>query len=117
MQAVVVQVFAEAARAVAAVFDFAAVGVVDAVGEVMRGIGRGFDDQQLIEADAAVAVGQREDFLARPVEGFMQGIQHDKVVTEAVHFAESADAHRFDTRRSKASIRMAPRTEAMNPAG
>ena len=117
VQAVVAQVFAEAARAVAAVFDFAAVGVVDAVGVIVRGIRRGFDDEQLVKADAAVAVGQRADARARPVEGLLQGIQDDEVVTEAVHFAETADAHRRATAFTSSRMRMAPSTEPINPAG
>jgi hypothetical protein len=55
----------EAARAVAALLDLPAVGVEDAVAKVDPRLGRRFDDQDLVAADAAVAVGDAPQRFAR----------------------------------------------------
>ena len=55
----------EAARAVAALLDLAAVGVVDPVAEVGVGARRPLDDEHLVAADAEVAVGERAQLRAR----------------------------------------------------
>ena len=67
--------FQEAARAVAALLDLAAVGVEDAVAEIGVGPCRRLDHQDLIAADAEMAVGempqlrrrQRERRARRPI--------------------------------------------------
>jgi hypothetical protein len=54
----------EAARAVAALLDLAAVGVDDAVAEVVGGVARLFHHQQLVAADAEMPVGEAPHLVA-----------------------------------------------------
>src|SRR5256885_2054300 len=78
----------EAARAVAALLDLAAVGVEDAVAEV-RAIGlRPLDDQDLVAADAEMAIGDLAQLFAREREGPSSAIQHDEVVAGTLHLGE-----------------------------
>ncbi len=79
----------EAARAVAALLDLAAVGVEDPVAEVGRGVARLLDHQNLIAADAAVPLGDSPQLLARQGKGFLRKVENDKIVARAVHFGES----------------------------
>jgi hypothetical protein len=58
----------EGARAVAALFDFAAVVVEDAVAEIAAGLGRRFDHQDLVGADAEAAVGQAAPLRGRELD-------------------------------------------------
>ena len=58
----------EAARAVAALLDLAAVGVEDAVAEIGAGARGGLDQQDLVAADAEMAVGDPAHLLAAKVE-------------------------------------------------
>ena len=83
-----IKIVAEAAGAVAAVFHLAAVGVEDAIDEVMARVAGGLDNQQLVEADAAMAVGPGADLGRRPGEGPVAAIQHHKVITQPVHFGK-----------------------------
>ena len=53
----------EAARAVAALLDLAAVGVEDAVAEIRFGVLGGFHQQDLVAAHAEMAVGQQAQLL------------------------------------------------------
>ena len=84
----------EAARAVAALFDLAAVGVEDAVAEIDVGARGGLDHQQLVAADAEVAVGDRLHARRAQVDRRAGGVDDDEVVAEAVHLGE-AQFHRF----------------------
>ena len=79
----------EAACAVAALFDLAAVGVEDAVAEIDVGAGRRLDHQQLITADAAVAVGDRLDARGGEIDRRARGVDDDEVVAQAVHLGEA----------------------------
>jgi hypothetical protein len=83
----------EAARAVAALLDLAAVGIEDAVAEIDARRRRALDDQDLVAADAEMAVGEKARLGRRRHEVLADGVEHDEIVAEAVHFGE-ADAHR-----------------------
>src|SRR6185295_9599804 len=78
----------EAARAVAALLDFAAVGVEDAIAEVDALLRRPLDDQQLVEADAEVPVGERADLLAAEREVLLRRVDDDEIVARALHLGE-----------------------------
>ncbi len=88
----------EAARAVAALLDLAAIGIEDAVAEIDAGRRRTFDHQDLVATDAKVAVGEKARLGRRRHEVLVDGVEHDKVVAEAVHFGE-ADSHGRSIRR------------------
>ena len=88
-QALLVHEAHEAARAVAALLDFAAVGVEDAVAEIDVGAGRRFDHQHLVAADAEIAVGEATHLLRRQDDRLANGVDNDEVVTEAVHLGET----------------------------
>src|SRR5690606_3459361 len=81
----------EAARAVSALLDFAAVGVEDAVAEVGLAPARALDDEQLVAADAEMPVGHARDLLRAETEGLARRIDDDEVVARALHLGE---AHR-----------------------
>jgi hypothetical protein len=88
----------EAARAVAALLDLAAVGIEDAVAEIDARRRRALHHQDLVAADAEMAVGQKARLGRRRHEVLVDGVEHDEIVAEAVHFCE-ADAHRRRIRR------------------
>ena len=88
----------DAAARVAASLDLAAIGVVDGKRGIRSGLGWRFDDDQLVEADAAAAVGQRAHGIGR------QGPRHEtrcalpcvddhEVVAEPVHLDEFGAVH------------------------
>ena len=88
------EVAREAAHAVAALLDLAAVGVEDSIARV-GAVGRvlAVDEQQLIEADAAAAIGPAPHELGGRRSARARPRQHHEVVAEAVHLGES-ELHR-----------------------
>jgi hypothetical protein len=75
-------------RAVAAVFDFAAIRIEDAVAEIHIVARRFLDDQDLVGADAEMAAGQRAPLRVGQVELLVNAVQHDEIVAGAVHLGE-----------------------------
>ncbi len=82
----------EAARAVAALADFAAVGVEDPVVKVGIRMPRRLDYQHLVEADPGMAVGQPADGRRSRDHRRAGGVDDDEVVARAVHLGET-DSH------------------------
>ena len=78
----------KAARAVAAVLHLAAVGVEDPVAKIHVRLARRLYQQQLIEADPEMAVGQLADLLVPQVGALGDQIDHHEVVAQAVHLGE-----------------------------
>ncbi len=78
----------EAARAVAALRHFAAVGIEDTIVEIEIGIVRRLDDQQLIETDPQMAIRQPANQLRREKDVLRHGIHNHEIVAESVHFGE-----------------------------
>jgi hypothetical protein len=78
----------EAARTVAAVFDFAAVGIENPVAEVCLRMRRMFDQQYLIAANTELAVGEGACARCSHFNGLAHPIQDHKIITGAVHFCE-----------------------------
>jgi hypothetical protein len=78
----------EAARAVAALLHLAAVRVVDTVAEIVRGIGGLLDHEQLVAADAEMAIGDCPHELGRERHRLAHAVQHDEVVSLALHLGE-----------------------------
>ena len=87
-QAFVEHEVGEAARTIATVLHFIAIRVEDAVIEFHVGSRRGFDQQQLVEADAGMAVGQATDLGAGQHDGIRNQVDDHEVVAEAVHFGK-----------------------------
>ena len=79
----------EAACAVAALLDLAAVGIEDAVAEIDIGRRGALDHQDLVAADAEVAVSEKACLGRRRHEVLIDGVEYDKVVAEAVHLGEA----------------------------
>ena len=78
----------ETAGTIAALTDFAAIGIEDAVAEI-GGRGAGcLHQQQLVKADACVAVSELLYLLRRQEHGLINSVNDDKVVAEAVHLGE-----------------------------
>ena len=77
----------EAAGPISAHFGFTAVGVVVAHAEVGGGLG-GFDSDEAIGADAAMAVTNLGDLGGGEWEYIEAIIDHDEVIACAVHFGE-----------------------------
>ena len=81
-------IFNEAARAVAALFDLSAVLVKDSVFEVDRVIIGFFNNQNLIGTDAKMAVSQMSQLLFCEGKRFFSAVKHHEVVSCSVHFRE-----------------------------
>ena len=81
----------KAARAIAALFDLAAIGIEDAVVELCIGVARSFDQQYLVAADTEPPVGEGAQL------GFVEHhlltgrVEHDEIVAQAMHFGEIQD--------------------------
>ena len=86
-QAVVAHEHDEAARAVAALLDLAAVGVEDAVAEVRVTL-RALDDEHLVAAHAEAAVGQRANRVRRQVDTLAHAVDDDEIVAQPLHLGE-----------------------------
>src|SRR6266581_837867 len=103
-KAVVANEADEAAGPVAALLDFAAIGIEDAVAEIDTDAGRRLDDQDLVAADAEMPVGEE----ARPIRVQVHCLAHrvddDEVVAQSLHFRE-ADLH---------ALSVSPRRHAKN---
>ena len=95
----------EAARAVAALFYLAAIGVKDAIAEVSARRLRRLDQQQLIKADAGMAIAQRTDLFRGQFDILTHAVDHDEVVAEAVHFGKFQAHNRYNFLASQPSNR------------
>ena len=99
-QSLVAHIAQEAARAVAAMLDFLAVGVEDAVVEVGAGRARRLDQQNLVAADAEMAIGERARVLGVERDRLTHGIEHDEIVSHTLHFGESQPHQRAKSNAS-----------------
>ena len=81
----------EAARAISAVFDLAAVSVKNPVAEVCLGMGGRVDQQYLIATNAELAMGQGPGAFGGHVDGLAYPIEDHEIVTGAMHFCEVPD--------------------------
>src|SRR3546814_19418750 len=79
----------DAARAVAALLRGRAVGVPDPVGGDGAGAGGRLDGQDLVAADAGVAVGQRPAQFRRWLRGAVAQVDAAEIIAGAVHLAET----------------------------
>ena len=69
-------------------FYFAAIRVEDAVTEIHAlALGR-LDQQQLVKADAKMAVAQLADGLGGKLQFLAYAIEHDEVVSKALHLGK-----------------------------
>ncbi len=84
---------ADAAGGVAAGLGLAAVRVADAHQELRCGIGGRLQHDQLVAADAGAAVGQGPSRADPDRELAATGVEHDKIVAEAVHLQKRHLAH------------------------
>jgi len=84
----------DTARAVAAGARFGAVGVEDAHEHVGARALRRLDHQQLVEADAAVTVGDAAGLVGMDRDRPLARVQHDEVVAQPVHLPERQPVHR-----------------------
>lgn len=96
-EALVAHVAGEAARAVAALLDLAAVGVVDDVFEVDAVGWRRTHGEDLVGADPEVAVGEIAVLRGREAQAPLRFVEHDEIVAGTLHFGE-ADLHPQDYR-------------------
>ena len=99
----------KAARAIAALLDLAAIGVVDDVFKVDAVGGRRPHRQDLVGADAKVAVGQKTVVGGAQTQRPLGFVEHHKIVARALHLGKS-DSHdrdylRCGRRRVKAGHR------------
>jgi hypothetical protein len=78
----------EAARAVAALLDLAAVGVEDPVDEVHVGAVGRLDQQHLVGAHAEVAIRERAPLRLGQRHALAHAVEHDEVVARALHLGE-----------------------------
>src|SRR6185437_17067268 len=81
----------DAPRAVAALLDFAPVGIEDSVGEARARLPRRLEYERLIETDPAAPLGEPPQRGGRG-RSARRRVEYDEVVAEAVHLRE-VDAH------------------------
>ena len=86
-QPLVVHKTHKAARAIPALFDFAAIAIEDAIAKVGIAL-RFFDNQNLIRTDTKVAVRQRLPLRAGEIKRLMNAVEHDEIGAQALHFGE-----------------------------
>ena len=75
--------------------DLAAIGIENAVTEIDIGARRALDDQHLVAADTEAPVGQTPHLLGGQRHALVDGVDHDEVIAEAVHFGETQHAYRL----------------------
>jgi hypothetical protein len=78
----------EAARTVAALLDLATIAIEDAIAEIDVGARARFDQQHLVAANAAMAIGQEAQLLGCQFERLANPVEHDKVIAEAMHLGK-----------------------------
>ena len=78
----------EAARAVAALLDFSAVGIPDTIAEIGVRALRLFHEQHLIAADAEMPVRESLRELRCDLDAPADAVDHDEVVARALHLGE-----------------------------
>ena len=89
-----VQKRGDAARAVAALLHFAAVGVEDTIEHAVVRIARRLEHQRLVEADAGVPIGEGAHAIGidRCAGERGGGVEDEKIVSQPLHLHE-LDAH------------------------
>ncbi len=78
----------EAASAVAALLDLAAVGVEDPVAEIDVGARWPLDQQHLVAADAEMTIGKARDLGGVEVDALADAVEHHKIVAQSLHLGE-----------------------------
>ena len=78
----------EAASAVAALLDLAAVSVEDPVAEIDVGARWPLDQQDLVAADAEMTIGKAHDLGAVEVDALANAVEHHKIVAQSLHLGE-----------------------------
>jgi hypothetical protein len=86
--AVIVDVTHEATGSIAALLHFLPVRIEDAVIEVGACLARRFDLENLVAADPEAAVGQKSQLLRCEDYRPGNGVEHHKVISQAMHFGE-----------------------------
>jgi hypothetical protein len=74
--------------AIAALLDFAPIGIKNTVTKVGIGLGRSLNDQNLIATNPEAAVGQPPAEGLRGLERLAQRIDDDKIIAGTVHFGK-----------------------------
>ena len=95
----------ETARAVAALLDLTAIGVENAVTEIELGARRALDDQHLVAADTEAPVGEVSHLLGGQRHGLADGVNHDEIIAEAVHFGETQHVARLALASEQRNLR------------
>jgi hypothetical protein len=70
-------------------FDFAAIGVVNAITKIDIGPPRRFDNQYLIATDTEVAIGQLAYMTLFQHDALADQVEHDKIIAAPVHFGKA----------------------------
>ena len=78
----------EAARAVAALLDLAAIGIEDAVAKIDARLAGRVDQQNLVAADAEMTVGQIAQLLRGQRNLLADAVEDNEIVAQTVHFRE-----------------------------
>jgi hypothetical protein len=106
-----VDVADETSRAVPALLDFAAIGVEDAVIKIGLRVARALDLEDLVAADAEMAIRDEPKLLSRERERLFSRVEHDEIVAEAVHLGETYAHIRFkylNVERIERTFELAP---------
>ena len=87
-ECLVADIARETAGAVAALLDLAAIGVEDAVVKLGTLDAWPFNQQDLVTADAEMAVGDLPQLFGAQVDLLFDGIENDEIVSRALHLGE-----------------------------
>jgi len=83
----------ETAGAVAAHGHLRTIGVEDAVTETGARIAARLHQQELVAADAEMAIAEETDALGVEVDVLTHGVDDDEIVAQAMHLGESQGGH------------------------
>ena len=76
------------AGAVAALFNLATIGIEDAITEIDTGLGRFFNEQDLVTADTEIPVSEITQLFRREVNLLAHAIENDEIVAQAMHLGK-----------------------------
>ena len=93
----------EATGTVAALLHFTAIGIENAIAEIDARLRSGFHQQNLVAADAEMAIGQMTKLLRCQRQRLTNAIENDKVVAQSVHLRE-LEFHGICLRQHRESI-------------
>jgi hypothetical protein len=103
-EAPIVHVSHQAACAIAALLDLAAIGIEDAVIEISVGSACALDLQDLVTSHTEMAIGEEAKLIETQLDRIIDRVEHDKIVSQPLHFRELQIHARADSGAAAESV-------------